>query len=466
MRVVPNQLPGRRPIKLVALKPSQWEVFNCDKRFRILVAGRRFGKTFLAAVEAIRAAWGPGRLVWYVGPTLKQAKRIFWKLIKELTRPYWATTPNETDLRIELTCGGTICVRGADNYDALRGDGLDFLLLDEFASMSPEAWFEVLRAALADKQGGALFIGTPHGHNHFFDLFEAAQELPDWERFQFTTEQGGNVPRQEVEIAKREMDERTFLQEFQARFENTGVGLAYYAFERQNNVRRIQYDPKVPLFWALDFNTGLGCSVLGQIVNGTVYVLDELILPDSNTLEACDEFLARTLKWTSGPELPVAPADSGEEAQEYLDELERRLQPPPLIIYIYGDATGTQTKSSASRTDWQIVRDFFGRYTDRYHAAFQVPSANPPVKDRVNCVNAMLSNFAGQHRLFIDPRCKHLLRDLEQVSWKADPYGNPLAELDKSDRTRTHVSDALGYLIARVFPMRQPRGERPGPMII
>lgn len=118
-----------------------------------------------------------------MAPTLKQAKAIFWKPLKELTRPHWATKANETDLRIELMCGGTICVRGADNYDALRGDGLNFVLLDEFACMAPEAWTEVLRPALADKQGRALFTGTPQGHNHFYDLFEAAQERPQWGRF-------------------------------------------------------------------------------------------------------------------------------------------------------------------------------------------------------------------------------------------------------------------------------------------
>jgi hypothetical protein len=145
----------------VLLKPPQWNVFRCPERFRVLVAGRRFGKTYLALTELCQAAWGQGRLAWYVAPTYKQAKRIAWKPLKELTRPYWAARPNETDLRIELTSGGTICLRGADNYDSLRGDGLDFLVLDEYASIAREAWTEVLRPALADKQGRALFIGTP-----------------------------------------------------------------------------------------------------------------------------------------------------------------------------------------------------------------------------------------------------------------------------------------------------------------
>jgi hypothetical protein len=422
----------------VVLKRSQGEVFRSTERFRVVVAGRRFGKTYLALVELCRAAWGEGRLAWYVTTTDKQAKRIVWKPLKEMTRPYWAAKPNETDLRIELTCGGTICLRGADNYDSLRGDGLDFLVLDEYASIAPEAWSEVLRPALADKQGRALFIGTPQGHNHFHELVERAAILPDWKAFQYTTAQGGNVTLQELESAAQELDDRTYRQEFEASFENMGVGRAYYAFDNGLNVRKLRFDGRVSLSWTLDFNMNPFCSVLAQVCNGMVYVLDEMILPDSNTLAACEEFLSRTQKLASGM----------------------------LHINVYGDATGEQHRTSASRTDWQIVKEFFGRYKDRYTVHFRVPSANPPVKDRINCVNAKLQNHAGQNRLLIDPRCKHLIKDLEQVSWKSDPHGNTLADLDKADPRRTHVSDAVGYLIAREFPMREVRGERSGPLLI
>src|SRR6202163_2533212 len=198
----------------VLLKPPQWKVFLNDQRFRVLVAGRRFGKTFLALIELCQAAWGRNRLVWYVAPTYRQAKRIAWKPLKQMTRAYWASKPNETDLTIELLSGGTIALRGADNYDSLRGDGLDFLVLDEYASIARQAGTEVLRPALADKQGRALFIGTPRGHNHFYDLYEAAQSQPHWAAFQFTTEQGGNVSLAELESATHELDERTFNQQF------------------------------------------------------------------------------------------------------------------------------------------------------------------------------------------------------------------------------------------------------------
>src|SRR5947207_9814783 len=99
---------NREILAMIRLKRAQWKVFRCDKRFRVLVAGRRFGKTYLALTELCQAAWGPGRLAWYVAPTYKQARRIAWKPLKEMTRPYWVRRPNETDLTISLTSGGPI----------------------------------------------------------------------------------------------------------------------------------------------------------------------------------------------------------------------------------------------------------------------------------------------------------------------------------------------------------------------
>jgi hypothetical protein len=419
----------------VLLKPPQWEVYCCDKRFRVVVAGRRFGKTYLAMLELIRAASTPGRLVWYVAPSYRQAKRILWPALKKMTHGYWACPPNETDLRIELIWGGTICLRGADNYNSLRGNGLDFLVIDEYASIAPAAWTEVLRPALADRLGNALFIGTPQGLNHFHDLVESAETLPDWKIFRFTTAEGGNVPPEELISASQQLDARTFRQEFEARFESLGVGRAYHAFERVQNVRRIGFNPRAPVSWAMDFNMNPLCSVLLQTTAGRVLVLEEMILSDSNTLAACEELLSRTQKWQTGS---------------------------VLNIYIYGDATGEQRRTSSSRTDWQIVKDFFGRHKDRFQAYFCVPSSNPPVKDRVNCVNAMLRNHAGEQRMFVDQSCKSLIQDFEYVSWKADPHGNTLADLDKSDPKRTHVSDAIGYYVAYEFPMRPMRGEMGG----
>jgi hypothetical protein len=411
---------------MIKLKPPQWEVFNSNARFRMLVAGRRFGKTFLSLVELCRAAWSPGSLAWYVAPTYKQAKRIAWKPLKEMTRPYWLSPPNDGDLRIELVTGGTICLRGADNYDSLRGDGLDFLILDEYASIAKEAWPEVLRPALADKQGKALFIGTPRGYNHFYDMYQDAKNRPGWATFQFTTEEGGNVKPDELASATQELDERTYRQEFQASFENLTGGLVYYAFDRQRNVAPQRFNPQLPLFWSLDFNINPMCSVIGQINGKYLNILAESVLPDSNTRAACEAFLERISQWQSYSGLPPQ-------------------------VHIYGDASGNNRQTASSRTDWQMVMDFFKTLPIKTER--RVPSSNPPVKDRVNCLNSKLRNQAGQCQLWIDPSCKQLITDLERVHWKTDSNGNTIYEIDKSDPSRSHLSDALGYCVSREFGM-------------
>lgn len=241
----------------------------------------------------------------------------------------------------------------------------------------------------------------------------------------------------EIESAAREMDERTFRQEFKASFENQTAGLVYYAFERTANIRKAEFNPRLPVFWALDFNVNAMCSVIGQRDGERIQVLDEIVLADSNTPAACEEFLRRTAGWKSQYNGPVQ-------------------------LDIYGDATGNGRASSASRTDWQIVKDVFATKGYGSVRQFHVSSANPAVKDRVNCMNAVLRNTVGENRLTIDPRCQQLILDFERVQWKIGPSGNSLDDLDKSDPARTHVSDALGYMVAREFSMRSKGGSMPG----
>jgi Terminase large subunit, T4likevirus-type, N-terminal len=442
--------PTRHPQILV--RGPQAKVILSDKRFRVLVAGRRFGKTQVALIELLRAARGPGRVAWYVAPTNKQAKHIAWKRLKELVRPYGSLRIYETDLRIEFPWQATIAVRGAEHYDGLRGDGLDFLVLDEYATMKPEAWSEVLRPALADRMGRALFIGTPKGHNHFYDLYEAASDREDWARFQFTTAEGGNVSREELAAAARELDEHTHRQEFLATFENLSTGRVYYAFSREDNLRPVPYDPKLPISWSLDFNVNPMCSVIGQIEEDfspahfdyftlqnrdekrikTLRILGELWIPNSNTADACQEFANRI--------------------DPYLDRT------PNLMVKIYGDASGSarQTAGSAgSKSDWEIVRREMQRL--RIRASFHYKTSNPGVKDRVAAVNSLLKSTSGEIRLFIDPKCKHLMKDLERVVWKS---GTALLEKDK-DPELTHISDALGYLVETEAGLRTPGGFMP-----
>src|SRR5581483_2273021 len=187
----------RNQAVFIGLRPAQVKVFGRQERFRVLVAGRRFGKTHLALAELIRAAWsGSSRTAWYVAPSYRQAKRIAWERLKSILGGHPAVAINETDLSIRVPGGSIIALRGADNYDSLRGNGLDFVVLDEFASIKPEVWTQVLRPALADRKGRALFIGTPQGHDHLYDRFQYAQSQGSLA--------GAGTPDSRTELAGRE----------------------------------------------------------------------------------------------------------------------------------------------------------------------------------------------------------------------------------------------------------------------
>ena len=196
------------------LTKPQTKIFLSDSRFRVVVAGRRFGKTFLSTAELLhRALRESDQNVWYVAPTYKAAKEIAWDMLSnQIPREYIDKT-NETSLTISLKNRSTISLKGAEKPDNLRGRSLNFVVLDEFADMRKEAWFEVIRPSLSDRQGGALFIGTPKGRNHFYDLYGKGVDKDDgWRSYQYTTIEGGNVPPEEIESAKADLDERTFQQ--------------------------------------------------------------------------------------------------------------------------------------------------------------------------------------------------------------------------------------------------------------
>jgi hypothetical protein len=417
---------------LAPLKPNQLTVFNSAARFRVLVAGRRFGKTHLALFEILRVAHRPNRLIWYIGPNDRQSKRIVWDRLKALTRPDWAKRPNETQMRIDLKSGSAIVVNGAFNPDALRGNGLDLIVLDEYASMKPEAWSEVLRPALSDRQGHALFIGTPKGRNHFYERFEYALNDPNWAAFQFTTAQGGLVDEDELGQAARELDPASYQQEFGGEFVSANRNRVYYTFDRDLHLRPQTFEPLYPLVWSIDFNVNPMCMLLMQRAGDTVHVFDEIVLPNANTEIACQAFL-----------------DKAEPLYKLVAGYRR-----PMNVEVYGDASGNQKRTSAAETDWTIIRHFFRRWKGTYQESFHILSANPPVRDRINCVNSRLRNTLEENRLFIDPRCRELVKDLEQVAWATDSTGAVLSDIDKSDRARTHASDALGYYIAQIFPLQ------------
>ena len=391
------------------LTPPQSDIFVCPARFRVVVAGRRFGKTFLSTAELLnRALSKPDQNVWYVAPTYKAAKEIAWDMLtSQIPREYVGKT-NETSLSITLKNGSTIALKGAEKPDNLRGRSLDFVVLVAVAAMRTEEWYEVIRPWLSDSRGSAArFIGTPKGRNHFYDLYGKGVDGDEgWKSYQYTTIEGGNVPPEEITSAKADLDDRTFEQEYQARFVSYS-GIIYYAFKREESVIRHDGDRSV-IHVGMDFNLDPMSAVLMTRKGDTLHVFDEIVMFGSNTDEMVAEIRTRYGNGT---------------------------------IVIYPDPASRQRKTSAGgRTDLSILQN----------AGFEVRvrSSHAAVRDRINSVNSRLLSKDGHRRLFVDPKCKKVIESLERHTYKE---GTSQPEKDGFD----HMNDALGYAVEYLFPIRK-----------
>lgn len=413
---------------VMPLTEPQKQIANSTARWRVCVSGRRFGKTTLALRELARFAVQPKRRVFFAAPTYRQAKAVAWNPLKEkLIAHRWVAKTNEQDLSITLKNGSTISVRGTDNFDSLRGVGLHFLVMDEFSDCHPDAWERVLRPTLSDTGGHALFLGTPRGRNHLYDLYQKGQDPNEtnWESWQFTTLEGGNVPIEEIEEARRNLSEDVFNSEYNADFV-TFAGRVYHPFTANTHCAPLVYRRAAPLCLSFDYNVEPGCCVISQeqtLPNGILGtgVIGEVWIPrNSSTPAVCRKIIQ---DWSE--------------------------HPGP--VYVYSDATGGARGSArVMGSDIDLVknelRPVFG---DRIQ--FRIPAANPPERVRVNAVNSRLKAADGTIRLMVDPqKAPHVVRDLEGVQLLEGGSG----EIDKKANPElTHISDALGYMVVREFPI-------------
>ena len=228
------------------LHPAQLEIFNSDARFKVVAAGRRFGKSYLSAVMLILEGLKDidehghdlgGKDVYYVAPTFQQGKDIMWQLLKVLGQDVITQTYENTGMAT-LVNGRRIHIKGSDRPDTLRGVGLSFVVLDEYASMRPEVWEQILRPTLADVKGHALFIGTPDGKNHFYDLFVEADKDEEWETFSYVSTDNPFLDSKEIESARNTMSHQSFKQEFEASFQSFGGNIfqeEYIKVEEDND---------------------------------------------------------------------------------------------------------------------------------------------------------------------------------------------------------------------------------------
>ncbi len=211
----------------IDLHPAQLAIFNDTSRFKIVSAGRRFGKSRLAAwLLLIKALQSDSKDVFYIGPTFQQAKDIMWNTLKELAGTSGIIKATyENTAQMTLVNGRKIYLKGSDRPDTLRGVGLAYVVLDEYASMKPVVWEQIIRPTLADVKGGALFIGTPAGKNHFYDLYMSAKTDDEWQEFSYNSTDNPYIPEEEIEAARNSMSSMAFRQEFEASFESFTGGI-------------------------------------------------------------------------------------------------------------------------------------------------------------------------------------------------------------------------------------------------
>ena len=278
---------GKKKIKTVEIPYSpreyQKEVHKNRKRFSVLVCHRRFGKSVLSINELIKtAADKPRALCAFVAPTYRQGKAIAWEYLKYYTKPLLQIggSRNESELRIDLFNGSRIQIFGADNPDSIRGMGFDAVVLDEYAIMSPRVWTEIIRPAVADKLGWVLFIGTPMGHNQFWEVYDyALRGKEDWYAKLYRASDTQVIPDNELEEAKAIMTPEQFDQEFECSF-TAAVSGSYYGkliskAEKDKRIGDVPYDENlgVETWWDL----GIGDSTaiwFAQRVGEEIHLID------------------------------------------------------------------------------------------------------------------------------------------------------------------------------------------------
>ena len=427
--------------------PEQDRLRRSRASRKVVCAGRRSGKTEIMKREGNEQtlAGGPEHLVdfraYFGAPTRDQAKEIYWEDLKALMPERFVRRYRESDLAIELVHGPKLRVIGMDKPHRAEGGPIDWICLDEFADMKPDALAKSILPALSTpgrRAGQLRLIGKPKlGARHFREAFNKARagELgPDWDAFWWPSRDIMDAA--EIEALRKSMDPLSFAQEIEASWVNA-EGRAYQQFVREEHAReslRGYYDPTRPLVMAFDFNVDPGVAEVAQEIR---YHVDRpLHRPE------VDRYPTAWLGEVWIPQNGYVPnvcrrllEDWGSHAGE---------------VHLYGDPSGgarqaTQTEGTA----WQMIRSYLRPvFGDRLRV--MVPRKDPGQRARVDAMNTRLRTADGQLHTLIDPTgCPHLVEDLESVVLVKGGTG----ELDKSDLSLTHPSDAACYYHAEKHPL-------------
>jgi hypothetical protein len=397
--------------------PSQRAFHESQARFKGFSGPVGSGKSQALCHEALRLAHiNLGRQGLIGAPTypmLREATQTtLFEILESTETPYQY---NKAENAVTLTdTRSRIIFRPVDDYERLRGTNLAWFGLDELTYTPEAAWLR-LEARLRDPMARRLCgfaVWTPKGYDWVYQKFLADPVLgydtivakAFENRFLLD-----KVP-DFYERLKNSYDETLYQQEALGQYLSQQGGLVYKSFDRREHIKPLHVNQYVPIFWALDFNVDPMTSVVVQMEATRVFVLDEIVLRHASTIEACEMFEKRFPSHRGG-------------------------------LVIYGDASGNNLRTTGA-SDYQIVRDYFRTHYGT-QVSYRVPKANPSVRERIHLTNGLLRSAAGDIQLWVDPKCKELIKDFEQVSYKTDSNA-----IDKDkDRRRTHASDALGYVL-------------------
>ena len=417
---------------------GQWALWHSESRYAVIEVARRSGKSEVAKRKGSKMAIkAPPHIddyrVIFCAPTRDQAKAIYWDDVKALIPPELVERTMETELSIRLKNGARIEVVGMDKPARVEGRPIDFAFIDEYADMKPGVWERHIRPALDTdgRPGKAWIYGVPRPSPDFKRRYDQAvdPEQTDWEYFTWTA--ASLLDPEVVEAARRDLDELTFAQEYEAKRVNLS-GLAYYPWSRPLHAAcRVPYDNTRTLIVALDFNVEPGVAVLAQempkpegapeqCAAHITGIVGEVYIPRNSTTEAVCRRIA---------------AEYGAHKGE---------------VHLHGDATGgARGTAQVEGSDWDVaravLRPVFG---DRLR--FRVGRSNPPERARVNAMNSRLRSADGTLHVLVDARLRWLSEDFESVILLEGGSG----ELDKkATPAHTHLTDALGYYVYDKHPI-------------
>ncbi len=410
--------------------PSQKSFHDSTARFKGFSGPIGSGKSQALCQEAIKLSYlNPGRTGLIGAPTypmLRDATAA--ALLETLDRNKIPHDFNRAENHVVLRdTRSKILFRAVEEFERLRGSNLAWFGVDELTYTAEHAWLR-LEGRLRDPKATRLCgfgVWTPKGYDWVYERF-VARRIDGYETVIARAFENRFLLQKIPDYYQRlrsSYDERFFQQEVLGQYLNLHAGRVYCAFERAANVVDAKVNRGLPLLWALDFNVDPMCSVVGQREGERVTVLDEIVLSRASTQQACEEFAVRFPRHATG-------------------------------LVVYADATGARMQTTGT-TDLTILKKFFrgGEYGE---VKFRIPRSNPAVRDRVALMNAKMASADGQHLLTVHQQCKELIKDLEQVTYKENSQ-----VIDKErDARRTHLSDALGYLLWQEFEKQAPVGEQ------